>query len=817
MRDRQPPRTAAFRLRLMAGAALFGAPMAMLSGTAQAQVATNPTPPRVVIRGADGLSPDALYLEADQAQRSGDLVQAQGSAEDRVFARFQEHNLRAEELTYDLKTGIAGAKGQVELIAPDGAVVHASQLQLTEDMKTGIAVDLATRTPDGATLMAATAVRRSETVSELNRVVFSPCPVCEDNPDETPILTFQADRAIQDEQLRAIMYRNVVVRLGGVPVFYTPIMAHPDPTVDRASGFLIPTIDHDEARGISIEVPYLHVVSPSEDWLINPRLTTSIAPLLNLQWRRRFETGTVIVRGGYTYARNFGDFDLDGDGKAESNVDFGDRTHRSYVLAHGKFDLNDQWRWGFTAERVSDKTLFDRYDVQDPYQDNGLYYGDRRRLISQIYAERQTERSYLSIAAFSIQSLRVAQFDPITPAENIFESDNSLPLVAPIIEARWEPENPLWGGRLRLRGTAVALTRDAYAGYPTLRPEIVPPAPTDGLPGIDSRRISGQADWRRVFTSQAGIRYEPFVDVRADVYSVDDLPPFLGIDNDIITRARTSAGIDVSYPLYRPLGRDGSIILEPMAQLSISNKADLDTLIPIEDSQTLELDHVSLFRMDRFPGFDLLEGGLRFTAGTRATFNWHGNRSASLFIGRSMRADSEPAFRIPVPDDPTQLYDPSGLARRTSDWVVQGTFDPSDRIRGWFHAVMDGEGNVRRAEATVSGDWGRRNSGALSYIVDSSIPLSGPLNRNYEFLQISGQQMVHGNWGVAVRGIADLEQDLITRSEIGLLYDDDCFRLELGWRRDNTRVRPTGPSEGVYIRLNLATFGGTGYDRSELR
>ena len=58
--------------------------------------------------------------------------------------------------------------------------------------------------------------------------------------------------------------------------------------------------------------------------------------------------------------------------------------------------------------------------------------------------------------------------------------------------------------------------------------------------------------------------------------------------------------------------------------------------------------------------------------------------------------------------------------------------------------------------------------------------------------------------------IADLERDIITRSEIGLLFDDDCFRFELGWRRDNTRVRPSGPSEGIYIRLNLATFGGTG-------
>ncbi|MNI57569.1 LPS-assembly protein LptD [compost metagenome] len=70
---------------------------------------------------------------------------------------------------------------------------------------------------------------------------------------------------------------------------------------------------------------------------------------------------------------------------------------------------------------------------------------------------------------------------------------------------------------------------------------------------------------------------------------------------------------------------------------------------------------------------------------------------------------------------------------------------------------------------------------------------------------------------MAVTGIADLERDIITRSEVGLLFDDDCFRIELGWRRDNTRVRPTGPAEGVYIRLNLATFGASGYDRNDMR
>ncbi|WP_242914109.1 LPS-assembly protein LptD [Brevundimonas pishanensis] len=823
MRDRHHPKTGALRLKLMAGAALCALPIWGIADLAEAQSQTQPqatttTQATAPQRGEDGLVPGSLYVEADQAERQGDIVTAKGGeADDRVFSRYQDYTLRAEDVQYDLKTGISTAAGQVELIAPDGTVLHASEIQLDKDMKTGIATDLATRTPQGATLMAASAVRRSENVSELNRVYFLPCPVCENDPKAKPGLSLTAEKAVQDENLRAITYRNVVVRFGDVPVFYTPYLAHPDPTVDRASGFLFPRFDYDEARGLSVEVPYLHVVSKSEDWLLSPRLNTSVPPFLNAQWRRRFNSGTIVARGGYTYAKNFGDFDLDNDGKAESNVNFGDRTSRSYILAHGEFDLQGPWRWGFTAERVSDKTLFDRYDVQNPYQDNGLYYGDRRRLISQLYAERQTERSYLSVAAFSIQSLRVSEFSPLTPALNEFESDNTLPLVAPIIDARWEPEGPILGGRLRLRGSAVALTRDAYVGYPTLRPEIVPPTVTADLPGIDSRRITGQVDWRRVFITRPGMRIEPFVDLRGDIYSVSDLPPFLGLDSETITRARTTAGVDVSYPLYRPFAGNGSIVLEPMAQLSISNEADMDRLIPIEGSQTLELDHISLFSTDRFPGYDLLEGGLRFTAGGRATVNWADGRSASLFIGRSFRDESERAFLVPVPDSPTELYDPSGLARRNSDWVVQGTFDPSDRVRGWFHAVMDGEGTLRRAEATISGDWGRRNSGALSYIVDSSNPLAGPLNRNYEFVQLAAQQFVYRNWGVTVRGIADLERDIITRSEVGLLYDDDCFRLEFGWRRDNTRVRPTGPSEGVFIRLNLVTFGGNGYDHTELR
>jgi LPS-assembly protein len=807
-RDRRRPTTAALRRRLLAGAGVVA--LAAWSGLAQAQTqpAAQQVPPSQP--GPDGLGAKAAYIEADSTTRTGDVITARGGDE-RVLARFRNTTLRAGEVSYDLNLGVAGARDRVEFTDPDGNVIFASQLQIDSDMRAGVAVDFATRFRNGASLMAATAVRRSQNVNELNYAIFTPCPICdaEGNPKQ-PSIAIQAEKVVQDESLRAILYRNAVFRVGGVPVFYLPFFAHPDPTVERASGFLVPIPSYDEGRGFSLEVPYLQVISPSEDWLISPQFNTDVAPFLNLQWRRRFGDGTIVLRGGYTYERNFGDFDVDNDGDIDRDVRFGDQTSRSYLLGHGAFDPAGPWRWGFTAERTSDKTLFDRYDIRDPYQDNGLYYGDERRLISQLYAERQTERSYISVAAFSLQSLRVKEFDFDTPALNVFESDGELPYVAPLIEARWEPDGPVMGGRLRLRGSAVSLYRDDYVGSPVLRPGVIPSGPTLGLPGVDSRRISGQAEWRRTLISPIGIRWEPFVDVRADVYSVSDLPPMMGVEDETITRSRATAGIDVSWPLIRRIGPGADLILEPMAQLSLSTDPDLDARVPNEDSATLELDESSLFRIDRFPGYDLLEGGMRFTTGARATLRWGDSRQASLFIGRSFRDEEQPAFLVPVPDAPTQLYDPTGLSSDTSDWVVQGSFSPSDRIRGWAHATIDSSGDIRRAEAALDGRWGRRNLATVSYIVDRSNPLAGVENRNYEFVQVAGQQFIYGNWGVAASGIADLERDLITRSEVGILFDDDCFRFELGWRRDNTQVRPSGPSEGIYIRLNLATFGGTG-------
>ena len=109
------------------------------------------------------------------------------------------------------------------------------------------------------------------------------------------------------------------------------------------------------------------------------------------------------------------------------------------------FNLSPEWKWGFTAEQTSDSLLFEKYSIPDVYTDQGLYEADSQRLISQLYAVRQDSGSYLSVAAIEVQGLRST------------DMQGTFPVIAPLIEGRWEPSDPILGGRLRIDGSAVAL------------------------------------------------------------------------------------------------------------------------------------------------------------------------------------------------------------------------------------------------------------------------------------------------------------------------------------------------------------------------
>jgi LPS-assembly protein len=397
------------------------------------RAAAKPAPPAPE---PDGLGGGGFYLEAKEVIRQEDKhhIEAIGN----VVARYEGRTLKADRVDYDTDKGEVVATGHVEIVADDGSAQFADKLSLDKQMNEGFASGFSTRLQGHVQIAATGATRRNRDVTVLDHVIYTPCAICKTNGDgRPPTWSIRAKRVIEDKRRKTLVFHDAVIEVRGQPVFYIPVLAGADPSAERKSGFLLPFITFSGERGFSYQQPYYQVISSSQDITISPQINSKVNPFINIDYRKRFYSGILDVRAGATYDRDF----------TSGGTKFGPDTARSYILGSGVFRLDPAWIWGFTAERTSDKLLFDKYSIGDAFIDRGLYASDDRRLISQLYTVRQDTWSYLSVAAINVQGLRAN------------DDQSTFPTIAPLIEARIEPSQAILGGRLRLDASGVALTR----------------------------------------------------------------------------------------------------------------------------------------------------------------------------------------------------------------------------------------------------------------------------------------------------------------------------------------------------------------------
>lgn len=731
-------------------------------------------PPPPPPQAPDGLGENGFYLEADSLTR--DDRANTWTAEGEVEARYQGRVVRADKLTYDSANGSVIGDGHVQVINPDGTAIGGEHVVMDDKMRAGFARGFSAHEEMNVTFAADVAVRRSETVNELNRAIFTPCDICNAaGKPVNPTWSIAASKIVQDHQKRLVIYRDAVLRVKGVPVFYTPVFWHPDPQSPRASGLLVPTMSYSRKLGFSYQQPYLLVLSPSQELIIDPQFDTQVNGLLNAEWKERFYSGDIDIRAGVTYDR---DFNSDGD-------KFGADTFRSYILANGAFNLTKAWSWGFNVQRTSDPLIFDKYNIGDVYEARGPFGSDTERLLTDVYTARQDTNSYLSISAVSFQGLRQI-------APEVTEDNRAFPLVAPLVEGYYDTS--LAGGNLRFSGSGVVLTRNQQLQTAT--------GPTD-----DSRRATGEVDWTRAFILQNGIRIDPFLDVRGDVYNISDLSA-ADPGAHSYARSQETAGVDLAWPFIRQDGNQ-SVVLEPLAQLLVSPTVKANAAIPDEDSLVFSYDETNLFDPDKFAGYDVFDGGARMNLGGRATFDWGGGHNLVVLLGRTLRAQE------------TDIYpQATGLNSTASDWVVSADATPVNGLNLFSRALLGDEYGIDRLE--VGADFAySRFRGYIRYYIDNTIPQTTVNSIVYggkiDDLEYGGEVFVTQHWGFSVAGIHDLIANDWRLRDIGLIYKDDCIRVDVVYQHQDTVEGTLGHSDSVFLRLSLATLADEGYKNADYR
>ena len=719
-----------------------------------AQVQSPPAQPTVpqAAEAPDG----SIGFAADEVRYDNvaDVITAEGHVE----LEREAWRLRADQVVWDRRSGRVTASGNVALTSPQGDTAYGDSVELTDTLRDGAVENLLVVFDGGGRLVARRGVRLANGDMELERAAYSPCAVEDENgcPKE-PSWQVRAVRVFYDRANDRIRYRGARVELFGLPLIPLPGLSHP--ASNRAgSGFLVPDFRIDRVNGVEIEIPWYLRINSSNDLMLTPHLYSGAAPMAEAWLRGLTGRGAWQVHGYATYSERVA--------VSGTTTPPGQNAFRGYLDATGGFQFDPRWSISASGRITTDRTFLRRYDIS---RDD--------RLRSTFSVNRNGGSSYLTIAGWAVQSLRVG--DP----------QGQQAIALPAIDFRQRFADPWAGGLFLLQANSLALTRTS---------------------GQDTQRLFGsvQWDWRRLTPMGQVIQLTALG--RGDVYHTDNItatsvPAYRGSDG-WQARAFAAAAIDVSWPLVGTFA-GGNQRLTPRVQLVAASPVD-NVDIPNEDSRAFELEDGNIFAINRFPGYDRFEDGGRITYGVEWAFDRPG-LSISTELAQSYRLSNQPSL----------FPDGTGLTDRTSDVVGRTTVALRNVIRLTHRFRLDKDSfAVRRNEidATIGT---RRTYVELGYLrLNRDIASLGEDLRDREEVRVGGRIGFARYWslfGSAIVDLTDKAEDPTSsadgftaiRHRLGVAYDDDCVSVGVTWRRDYQDTGDARRGNTFLLRLAFRNLG----------
>ena len=125
-------------------------------------------------------------------------------------------------------------------------------------------------------------VINNDKTAEITKGVFTTCK----KREGCPPWQMSAEKIQHDKKNQVINYKNAFLRIYDVPVMYFPKFFHPDPTVKRRSGFLVPTVKNSSSDNF-LNTPYFFAIAENKDATFSPRLYANDKILFQTEYRQK--------------------------------------------------------------------------------------------------------------------------------------------------------------------------------------------------------------------------------------------------------------------------------------------------------------------------------------------------------------------------------------------------------------------------------------------------------------------------------------------------------------------------------------------------
>jgi len=182
----------------------------------------------------------------------------------------------------------------------------------------------------------------------MSKAVFTPCK----KNGKCPPWQLAAETITHDKEKKTMYYKNAWLKIYNQPVLYFPSFFHPDPTVKRQSGFLIPSFTSSKNLGNSINIPYFKVLSDSKDLTLKPKIFGNNKLLAQSEYRQ-------IGKNSYHEM----DFSILADNDTSNRSHFFSKTTKKFESNNKFFEESDV---SIDIQQVSNDSYLQSYKLESP-------------------------------------------------------------------------------------------------------------------------------------------------------------------------------------------------------------------------------------------------------------------------------------------------------------------------------------------------------------------------------------------------------------------------------------------------------------------
>ncbi|WP_299946491.1 LPS assembly protein LptD [uncultured Ruegeria sp.] len=501
-------------------------------------------------------------------------------AEGNVEAFQGDVKLTAQSITYDRETGELTLTGPIRIDQGGDSTLLADSAQLDSGIQNGLLMGARMVFDQQVQIASVQATRAAGRYTQFSKVAATSCHVCANG--KPPIWQIRARKVTHDQLERQLYFEGAQFLVMDVPVFYFPTLRLPDPTLERATGFLVPSIRTTSQLGTGVQVPYFFKIGDHKDLTLTPYLSSKTRTL-GFRYRQAFKAGRIRLRGAYT------------------RDDVQPDQDRGYFFADGRFNLGNSYRLTFDIRTTSDDSYLADYGLPD-YD----------RLRSEIALERIKRDTAFKTSFIHYKTLRDS------------ENQDEIPSRVFDINYRKRIFPKALGGEVQL----------AFIGHTHTRTS------DENIVGRDVARATFDAEWLRSWTFATGLRAEAQLGAAIDTFNIRDDSNY----PNNVTRSTPRAAFTLRYPMLRREQSGATQILEPIAQIGWTHVSDND--VPNDESTFQEFDQGNLLALSRFPAPDRREDGTTAVVGLNwSRYNADGWRALAT-IGQVFRSDADPDFTL---------------------------------------------------------------------------------------------------------------------------------------------------------------------------